>query len=227
MKNLISNLISTIKSNIGPTKVEPPYYMTIFRDRYMEPQAEFAPNIAHQKNYIVYDFETTNVDPFSCEIIEIGAIKITDGEITDKFQSLVKPFTPIPPEATKVNHITNEMVAEAPTAEEILPSFIEFIGDSKLLGYNIMKFDHIILRRYALAICDKFLDNNITDVYLISRKKLDLNKYTLSDVAKYFKIKNSNAHRAIGDCITTYECYKKIQEIYKNEIKEKRKKNET
>lgn len=224
MNSILTNIINAIKSSINPQKKVPPYYILIYRDKYMEPEAEFAPNIAYQKNYVVFDFETTGVDPFSCEIVEIGALKITDGEITEQFQSFVKPFYPISAEVTKINHITNEMVTDAPTAEEIFPSFIDFIGDSKLLGYNILKFDHIILRRYALAICDKFLENKITDVFLLIRKKLDLKKYTLSDVARSFKIKNPSAHRAIGDCVTTYECYKKLQEIYQAEIKEKRNK---
>lgn len=199
-----------------------PSYMRLNKKLYTEPKARYFPNIANQKHYVVYDFETTGVDPHSCEIIEIGALKVADGKIVDRFQSLVKPFYPIPEGASKVNHITNEMVKNAPTAYDIIPSFVDFIGDSKLIGYNIARFDHIILRRYVMDICGKSLDNYITDVYSLCRKKLNLDKYTLSDVASYYNIDTSNAHRSIGDCETTLECFKHIQELYKQELEEKK-----
>lgn len=224
----IVDIIIAIKEYIHPVPVEPkeieqkPSYMTVDRDLYMEPRFKFANNIANQKHYIVYDFETTDVDPYYCEIIEIGAIKVANGEIIDQFQSLVKPYYPIPADATEVNNITNEMVQDAPTAEEIIPYFLDFISGSKLVGYNIIRFDHIILKRYAMAICGKQINNTITDVYSLCRKKLPLNRYRLSDVAKYFKVKPSNAHRSIGDCETTWECFKKLQDVYKKELAEKK-----
>ena len=193
-----------------------PSYMIIDRSKYMEPRAEFCPHLANQKNYIVYDFETTGVDPHSCEIVEIGALKVADGQVVDRFQSLVKPYNPIPADATRVNHITNDMVSAAPTAEQVFPSFLDFIGDSNLVGYNIMRFDHIILRRYAMAICGKFLDNYISDAYLLGSKILDLDRYTLSDVANHFGIEHSNVHRSVGDCEITLAVFKELQKLYRD-----------
>lgn len=214
----MAGLIASILASFNKKS---PSYMMLKPDSYMEPKAPYAPNYVHQKHYIVYDFETTGVDPHQCEIIEIGAIKVDDGKIIDRFQTLVKPFNPIPPGATKVNHITNAMVKDAPTAEEIIPSFIDFIGDSKLVGYNIMGFDHIILRRYAMAICGKSLNNYVTDVYQLCRKTIKIPKYTLSDVARYFNIDITNAHRSIGDCETTLKCFRELQKIYKENIAKK------
>lgn len=235
MAGLIAKLLNSLLKTNAPQKPVQnndkenlPSYMKLDRNTYMEPKFRYFQNPAYQKHYIIYDFETTGVDPHYCEIIEIGAIKIADNEIIDRFQSLVKPKYPIPEDATAVNHITNEMVGDAPTIEQIFPLFLDFIADSRLVGYNIAKFDHIILRRYAVALCGKTLDNYITDVYSLSRKSLDLKKYTLSDVAKYFKIKPSNAHRSMGDCETTFECFKKLQDIRKKELEEKKeKKNES
>lgn len=224
----IIDILIAIKEYLHPTPVEPeeieqrPPYMTIDRNLYMEPKFKFTNNIAHQKHYIIYDFETTGVDPYYCEIIEIGAIKVANGEIIDQFQSFVKPYYPIPADATEVNNITNEMVQDAPTAKEIIPYFLDFISGSKLVGYNIIRYDHIILKRYAMAICGKQVNNSITDVYSLCRKKLTLKRYRLTDVAKFFKVKPSNAHRSIGDCETTWECFKKLQEVYKKEIAEKK-----
>ncbi len=224
----IVDIIIAIKEYIHPVPVKTeeikprPSYLTISRTLYTEPRNKFATNIAQQKHYIVYDFETTGVDPHYCEIIEIGAIKISDGQIVDSFQSFVKPFYPIPADATEVNNITNEMVQDVPTAEEIIPLFLDFIGKSKLVGYNITRFDHIILKRYAMAICGIQINNSITDVYSLCQRKLELKRYRLSDVAAYFNVKPSNAHRSIGDCETTWECFKKLQDVYKKEIAEKK-----
>lgn len=193
-----------------------PSYMTIDRSKYTEPRAQFCPRVSRQKNYVVYDFETTSGDPYSCEIVEIGALKVSDGQVVDRFQSLVKPFYPIPEESIRVHHITDDMVSAAPTAEQIIPLFLDFIGDSNLVGYNIMRFDHIILRRYAMAICGKFLDNYISDAYLLGSKILDLNRYTLSDVANHFGIEPSNVHRSVGDCEITLAVFKELQKLYRD-----------
>lgn len=214
-----------IESILGIFKKKPlPLYMTLKPDSYMEPRAPYAPNSAYQKHYIVYDFETTGIDPHQCEIVEIGAIKVDDGEIIDRFQTFIKPFNPIPAEATKVNHITNAMVKDAPTAEEVFTSFIDFIGDSKLVGYNIVGFDHIILRRYAMAICGKLLNNYVTDVYQLFRRTVKIPKNTLSDAAHYFDIDITDAHRSIGDCETTFKCFCELQKVLKAN---RAKKNET
>lgn len=204
--------------NPAPQKQNLPPFMQLKPEEYMEPKFRYAPNLSHQKHFVVFDFETTGTDPRYCEIIEIGAIKYSEGEIIDRFQTFVKPYFPIPAEATSVNNITNEMVMNAPPPERVIPQFLEFIGDSKLMGYNIAKFDFIILRRYAYSICGNILDNMITDVYKMSLKKLSLNKYRLTDVANHFHITPSNAHRAIGDCETTLECFKRLQEIYKKDL---------
>lgn len=230
----IIDIIIAIKEYIHPAPVKTeeivprPSYLTISRTLYTEEPHRYATNIANQKHYIVYDFETTGVDPHYCEIIEIGALKISDGQIVDSFQSFVKPFYPIPADAIEIHNITNEMVQDAPTAEQIIPSFIDFLGDSKLVGYNNARFDHIILKRYAMAICNVQINNSISDVYSLCRKKIDLKRYRLSDVAAYFKIQPSNIHRSLGDCETTWECFKKLQDIYKKEIADKKaQKNET
>lgn len=199
-----------------------PSYMKVSRVSYMEPPIRYAQNISHQKHFVVFDFETTGIDVDYCEIIEIGALKYSEGEIIDTFETFVKPHFPIPSDATEVNHITNEMVEYAPSAEDIIPKFLDFIGDSKLIGYNIAKYDYIILRRYALGVCGVKLDNMITDVYKMARRKLALPKYRLSDVANHFMIDISNAHRALGDCETTLECFLKLQEIYRADLEYRR-----
>lgn len=214
MIDILNNILNLFRKK--------PSYLTIKPDMFMEPKPAFAQNYRYQKHFIVFDFETTGTDPLNCEIVEIGAIKVDGDEIIDTFQSFIKPFNPIPAEAAKVNNITNEMVKDAPSAENVIPSFIDFIGDSKLIGYNIMNFDHIILRRYAKAICNKTLPNTVTDVYQLCRKSIKIPKYTLSDVARYFDVSISNAHRAIGDCETTLKCFRALQQMYKDQKETKK-----
>ena len=87
--------------------------------------------------YIVFDIETTGLDASYDEIIEIGALKIKNNEIVDKFTSLIKPKYPIDEFITELTGITNEMVKDAPLINEVLPRFIDFIGDEILVGHNI------------------------------------------------------------------------------------------
>jgi DNA polymerase III epsilon subunit family exonuclease len=89
--------------------------------------------------YVVFDLETTGLSPWGGdEIIEIGAMKIFGSDIDEvnHFHSLVNPKRLIPEESTKVNGITNEMVANAPTLEEVFPKFLDFIGSSWLVAQN-------------------------------------------------------------------------------------------
>lgn len=92
----------------------------------------------HLKAYVSFDLETTGLDAESCRIIEIGAVKVLDGQIIDTFQTFVNPGIGrhIPPEASAINHITDDMVASAPFYGTAIPSFVEFIEDLPLVAHN-------------------------------------------------------------------------------------------
>src|SRR5699024_10738657 len=85
--------------------------------------------LAFPDNYTVFDIETTGLDSKYDEIIEIGALKIKNNKIIDQFSFLIKPTSPIGEFITELTGITNEMVSDAPNINEILPKFLEFIGD--------------------------------------------------------------------------------------------------
>ena len=86
--------------------------------------------------YVVFDIETTGFSAVTDRIIEIGAVKVEDGKITDKFSTFVNPKRPIPFRITELTSITDEMVIDSPDIETILPQFIEFIGDAVLVAHN-------------------------------------------------------------------------------------------
>ena len=102
------------------------------------------------EEYVVFDFETTGLSPWGGdEIVEIGAMKVFGNEIdeTNIFHTLVNPGRIITPDATRVNGITNEMVADAPMLDEAFPKFMEFIGDAYLVAQNA-KFDMNFMVKY-------------------------------------------------------------------------------
>ena len=93
--------------------------------------------IRHSMNtYVVFDIETTGFSPLTCQIIEIGAVRVENGVITDRFSTFVNPKVPIPFQITQLTSITDQMVIGAPDIETVLPQFLEFIGDAALVAHN-------------------------------------------------------------------------------------------
>ena len=95
-----------------------------------------------EDNYTVFDLETTGFNPARCKIIEISALKVRNNTVTDVYSTLINPEMHIPSEATKTNHITDEMVKNAPTIKEEFDKFLDFIGNDILIGHNIDSFDY-------------------------------------------------------------------------------------
>lgn len=164
-------------------------------------------------DYIIFDIETTGLDSSYDEVIEIGAIKVKNNKIVSKFNSLVKPKNEIDEYITELTGITNEMVKDAPTIEEILPDFMNYMGNDILIGHNV-NFDINFI--YDNLYRNKFdvLTNDFIDTMRISRKLLpELSHHRLIDLAKYFKIDSTNNHRSLKDCEITMNVYENLKEI--------------
>lgn len=164
-------------------------------------------------DYIVFDIETTGLDSSYDEVIEIGAIKVKNNKTVSKFNSLVKPKNEIDEYITELTGITNEMVKDAPTIEEVLPDFMDYIGNDILIGHNVnfdINFIYDNLYRNKLDV----LTNDFIDIMRISRKLLpELPHHRLIDLAKYFKIDSTNNHRSLKDCEITMNVYENLKEI--------------
>ncbi len=161
-------------------------------------------------DYIILDLETSSLDVHSCDILEVGAIKIKDGKIIDSFSSLVRPVSDIDQEALNVNKLDLSELETAPADDVVIPDFFRFLGNNEIKGYNIDRFDWPILKRYALKY-NYPLDNLVDDILLLARQKLHfLPNRNLSTVASYLQIDSSKAHRAIEDCEITLNAYLKI-----------------
>lgn len=161
-----------------------------------------------KEEFIAFDVETTGLSALNDEIIEIGAVRFKNGYITERFSTLINPKIPIPIEATKVNHITNEMVKNAPTSNEIILKFVEFFGDALqssgtiIIAHNA-NFDMGFLTEFLKKNYRENTSIRYADTLKLSRKTLSgLVDYKLNTVANHFEIHNLNAHRAVSDAET-------------------------
>ena len=169
-------------------------------------------------NYVLFDIETTGLDPEYDEIIEIGAIKVDNNKVMDEFHSLIKPDNEIDEFITNLTGITNEMVENAPNIEEVLPNFINFIGDEILIGHNV-NFDINFVYDKTVNLGLGIVKNNYVDTMRLSRILLpELPHHRLKDLAEYYEIDTKGNHRASKDVQITNEVYLKLYDEMLNKF---------
>ena len=165
-----------------------------------------------QGTFIVFDLETTGFSPIKDKIIEIGAVKVEKGKITERFSTFVNPQIPIPFKITQLTSITDAMVLDAPPIEEVLPRFLEFVGDGVLVAHNA-SFDVSFIEqncRYE----DIQPDFTSVDTVAMARVLLPtLSRFKLNIVAKALNISLENHHRAVDDAGATAEIFEKFVEM--------------
>ena len=175
--------------------------------------------------YIVLDIETTGLSFRTEKITEIGAVKVKDGEIVDTFECFVNPEMPIPQKIVEITGITDDMVKDAQTIEKIMPKFLEFIGDLKLVAHNA-DFDIGFLKYNAENIGLK-MDNEYIDSLKLARQLYpEFKKHKLGIIAEKLGIKVENAHRALDDVKTLVQVFIKMLEKNNEEPKTRGKKKE-
>ena len=161
--------------------------------------------------YCVLDIETTGLQFRTEKITEIGAIKIKDGQVADTFECFVNPERHISEEITNITGITDSMVADSETIEQVLPKFLEFIEDSTLVAHNA-DFD-IGFIRYNAEVLGLELKNDYIDTLTLSRQLFpEFTKHKLGIVAENLGIKVENAHRALDDVKTLVKVFEKMKE---------------
>ena len=155
-----------------------------------------------ESTFVVFDIETTGFSPLKNRIIEIGAVKVQNGKIIDRFSEFVNPEVPIPFRIEKLTSITDEMVMQAPTRDEIIPKFLSFCQDCVLVGHNV-SFDMSFINQNCK---EMGIENEFTsvDTLGISRVFFPLQaKHTLDAVAKTLNISLEHHHRAVDDAECT------------------------
>lgn len=159
--------------------------------------------------YVVFDIETTGLSPIRDKITEIGAVKIVDGIITERFSQLINPQMLIPEKVQELTRITNALVENEPTIEEVAPKFYDFIKDSVLVAHNA-KFDTAFIRRVFKENDLDFI-NPILDTLSFARATVkDTKKFNLATLCKKFGVSLVGAHRAVNDAEATAHLFIKL-----------------
>ena len=159
--------------------------------------------------YVVFDIETTGFSPEKNKIIEIGAVKVVGGQITDRFSQFVNPEVPIPYEIEELTSIRDDMVMDAPKIEEVLPKFMEFCEGAVMVAHNAA-FDMSFIKKN----CDRQglpCEFTVADTVAMARYLLpQLNRFKLDTIAKALNIVLANHHRAVDDAGCTAEIFVKF-----------------
>ncbi len=189
--------------------VQPEEYVEVSQMTLLDNEPEVISEYLQTHDVVVFDFETTGLNVDDAYILELGAVKIHNGKLTETFETLVKPPVPIPEEITALTHITEEMVANAPSYELVLADFYKFTRGCVLSAYNI-EFDAKFLEKYGRSILFNF-DNEQVDTLLIARQKVKgLPNYKLKTVVTHLNIELVSAHRALDDAVAAAKVFQKL-----------------
>ncbi|MFC1691594.1 PolC-type DNA polymerase III [Nanoarchaeota archaeon] len=160
--------------------------------------------------FTVIDIETTGLSKKRHKITEIAAARFRNGEITRTYQTLVNPDRHIPSFITKLTGIDDDMVKDAPKINEVLPSFVKFLGEDVFVAHNAT-FDFGFLYHNLSKYHDfELLNNRLCTRKLANRIFPELPRKRLGDLCEYLEITNNEAHRALGDVNATVEVFRNM-----------------
>jgi DNA polymerase III epsilon subunit family exonuclease len=159
--------------------------------------------------YVTFDFETTDTDVATCGVVEIGAARVVNGEIVDRFHTLVNPYQPISAGAAKVHGYTDADVASAPSFAEVWPQFRAFVGDDTLIAHNGQHFDIPVLRRLAAG--REGVDTLVFYDTLPLVRSLSNESGSQENIAARFGIDVGRAHHALDDAVTLAKVYRELE----------------
>lgn len=172
----------------------------------MKQLVENSKNQSFDDPYVVFDIETTGFSPINNRIIEIGAVRVENGIITDKFSTFVNPDVPIPFRIEKLTGINDSMVLPAPKIDQVLPDFLKFCQGAALVAHNA-SFDISFISRNA-EILGLAFQPTVLDTVALARILLpQISRYKLDTVAKALNISLENHHRAVDDAGATAEIF--------------------
>lgn len=164
-----------------------------------------------KNGFVCFDLETIGLGK-QTEIIELGAVKVVDGNIVEEFDELVKPENAIPPRITKLTGITNEDVENCRSISEVLPDFLDFIDGYILVGHNIASFDIPVVREIAKKTLNRNFNVYYVDTLRMARKLTNVENCKLQTLLDHYGLKNENAHRAFQDCEATIKLLKAMRD---------------
>lgn len=171
-------------------------------------------------SFVAFDIETTGSNGAAngdseAQITEIGAVRVVNGVVTERFDMLANPGRKIVPRIARITHITDDMVADQPPVSEVIKKFHEFVGDSIVVGHNIKSSD----LRYITKAADKagvHFDVPFLDTYLLAKKFKDIKKWekvNLGYLAQQYGFEHKEAHRAWSDAEVNAQVYFELQKL--------------
>lgn len=172
-----------------------------------------------EKSYIAIDLETTGLNPKEDRIIEIGAIRVENGEEKERYHTMINPRCTLEPRITELTGITADMVEHAPDLAEIADELLEFAGELPLLGHHVI-FDYSFLKRGLVNLGYSFEKNGIDTLKLCRRFMPPEEKKTLAQACAFFGIRQEQAHRALADAGYAHRLYCRLLERYGAEAPE-------
>jgi DNA polymerase III epsilon subunit family exonuclease len=167
---------------------------------------------------VVFDLETTGLDPREDGIIEIGGIKLRNMEPVEEFSSLVKPSRPISEQITTLTGITNEELVDAPSIKTVLPAFLDFFSDSILIAHNA-EFDIGFLTATCSRLGYQLHWPSLCTLKMSRAMLPDLPSKNLDSLAQHYQLRFESRHRSIGDIKVTVEVLKRLLDEQANELR--------
>ena len=162
-------------------------------------------------DYTVLDLEMTGLAPKRDKVIEIGAVRVRNGEIADTYGTLVRPGMSIPETVVQLTGITDEMAALGKEENVAMQELLQFIGDDILVGHNLI-FDYSFLKRSAVNHGLPFVHQGIDTLKLARHFLPDAESRRLEDLCTYYHIETAHHHRAVDDAACTAEIFVKFMQ---------------
>lgn len=153
-----------------------------------------------ETEFVVFDLETSGLDPVKDEVLELAALKLKGREIADRFERLIQPTRAISAEAERI-HGLNEifLLVNGRNSHEAFKDFLDFSSQAIIVGHNIKEFDWLFILNHFKKTARPEPGNKLIDTLELSRQLLKLPTYNLAGVAKHFGLEHANAHRAMPD----------------------------
>lgn len=164
---------------------------------------------------IILDTETTGLDHKTEKLIEIAAVKLVNGEVTETFSSLINPQKQIRRSSFMIHGISDEQVENAPMIEDVLPQFMEFIGDLPYVAHNAI-FDYSFINEASKVVYGKRFENRRIDTFEMYRSVFpDDNSHGLSSLLARFGFDSEVKHRALDDAMCLAKVYPRLEKLYR------------
>ena len=163
---------------------------------------------------IVLDTETTGLDYTKEKMVEFAGVRLENGKVKDTFQTLINPEQHIRKSSIAIHGITQDMVEDAPTENDVMPKILEFIGDYPIVAHNAI-FDYTFLNEASLRVTGKAIENPRIDTQQMFKEVYpELDSHGLEALTNKFNVELNNHHRAMADAMGLALAYPKLKKLY-------------